>query len=1009
MLDPQTWFMGTALLSGAIEGGKWLAGAAASGLVGNSFHAAVLRAVPDIQKWYRGEGQPANHHIQRALRKAYLGATRQLLESARSEVAPASRRRIDEDSSAWCKQALYWVKAQAKLLKDERYKPPNPPGPWEPAHVMEPKTLDGEAAVTSLRNLLTGMLLEEWKEGGLRTPPEPVTDALTRGWTQVNAAASGERIHWFELISLYFAQEIKTVPQVQTIFQAETLAKILIELRAFREESAELRSRGTQRPFFAPTAPAYFLGREQELNTLRRLLADDGAVVPLLGMPGLGKTSLANVFAHRQQNDFDGVFWINCAGQLLSACAVELASQLGVRPEGEPQSQLREIRHLCAERHYLLVLDNVESNEIRDLIPGGRCAVLITTRRAGLAFLASYPAPELNLFTPEECLASFRRYLPEGEVSANEAAFLQLGEQLGRLPLGISVAAGLLQKKDPRYTLPRLLTQLKPNKLAHGELDISALLSAAIASATQDARRLLSAMAVCAPSHFRLALALEVAEMEEETGFDALDDLRSRSLVELYDREKLHFRLHSLIRAEVGGDATLEQRHAEAVARQFERWEESWEECEEDLDDWRLALTWAAHRVSSATERTELLSALAFTGFFFAFRRGLLADGLRAMKAVESACEELGDRAGLQYSYGNQAVILHNWGKLEEAMALHKKEEAICLELGNRAGLQASYGNQALILQAWGKLEEAMALHKKQEAICLELGDRAGLQCGYGNQAVILRHWGKLEEAVALHKKQEAICLELGDRAGLQRGYGNQALILQAWGKLEDAMALHKKEEAICLELGDRAGLQRSFGGQALILQDWGKLEDAMALHKKEEAICLELGDRAGLQASYGNQALILRAWGKLEEAMALHKKKEAICLELGDRAGLQVSYGNQGLILRAWGKLEEAMALFKKQEAICLELGDRAGLQASYGNQALILRAWGKLEEAMALFKKQEAICLELGLRASLGISLRNQSILLAAWGQHDEAARLWQEAEGIEVAMRQSHATTA
>ena len=61
-------------------------------------------------------------------------------------------------------------------------------------------------------------------------------------------------------------------------------------------------------------------------------------------------------------------------------------------------------------------------------------------------------------------------------------------------------------------------------------------------------------------------------------------------------------------------------------------------------------------------------------------------------------------------------------------MALHKKEEAICLELGNKDCLQISYGNQALILQDWGRLEEALALHKKEEAICLELGNKDGLQ-----------------------------------------------------------------------------------------------------------------------------------------------------------------------------------------------------------------------------------------------------------------------------------------
>jgi hypothetical protein len=37
--------------------------------------------------------------------------------------------------------------------------------------------------------------------------------------------------------------------------------------------------------------------------------------------------------------------------------------------------------------------------------------------------------------------------------------------------------------------------------------------------------------------------------------------------------------------------------------------------------------------------------------------------------------------------------------------------------------LHASYGNQAVILRAWSRLEEAMALLKKQEKLCLELGN----------------------------------------------------------------------------------------------------------------------------------------------------------------------------------------------------------------------------------------------------------------------------------------------
>ena len=100
---------------------------------------------------------------------------------------------------------------------------------------------------------------------------------------------------------------------------------------------------------------------------------------------------------------------------------------------------------------------------------------------------------------------------------------------------------------------------------------------------------------------------------------------------------------------------------------------------------------------------------------------------MELLKKKEDLCRELGNKNNLQISYGNQAVILQDWGKLDEAMALHKKEEDLCRELGNKDSLQRSYCNQAVILQAWGKLDEAMALFKKQEDLCLELGLRGNL------------------------------------------------------------------------------------------------------------------------------------------------------------------------------------------------------------------------------------------------------------------------------------------
>jgi tetratricopeptide (TPR) repeat protein len=115
-------------------------------------------------------------------------------------------------------------------------------------------------------------------------------------------------------------------------------------------------------------------------------------------------------------------------------------------------------------------------------------------------------------------------------------------------------------------------------------------------------------------------------------------------------------------------------------------------------------------------------------------------------------------------------------------MALLKRQEALCLDLGYDDGLQLSYGNQALILKDWGRLDEAMALHKREEALCLDLGNKDGLQRSYGNQAPILLAWGRLDEAMELHNREEKLCLELGAKSPLGYCYWNWGLLARAQG-----------------------------------------------------------------------------------------------------------------------------------------------------------------------------------------------------------------------------------
>jgi tetratricopeptide (TPR) repeat protein len=592
-----------------------------------------------------------------------------------------------------------------------------------------------------------------------------------------------------------------------------------------------------------PARPPLFIGRESEIDALRTRLREEGAVVPIQGLPGLGKTRLALEFAHRHKGDFEAVYWLQCVGRDLAALASELAFQLGLKLEGELDKILHDLRAECGRKRCLLVLDNVEDDSAGQLIPGGRASVLVTTRLEHLDFLAFRDQVNPNLFTEPECLDLFRKVLGEQQVAKSEPSAKLIFEKLGYLPVAISVAAALI-KNDVRYTVakPPLL-----DKLRYGKDNVRQLLTEAIAAPGASERKLLRSMAVCAPEGFRLSLAAEVAELDEEPALDALQELKSRSLVEELDRETRRYRLHTLVRSAAGSADDLHLRHAKAMLQRFEDWEKSWRECEQDLPDFKEAFGWAVE-AGEDLGRWRLCTQLVYSGYLLCQRVGRAGEAFALCEQVVIAATDRGDKFALQAGYGSQAGILKIWGRPEEALALLKKQEAICCELGDRGSLAMSYGNQALVLHDCGRQEEALALHNKEEVICLELGDRDGLQASYGNQATILQDWGRLEEALALHKKEEAICEELSDRDGLQVSYGNQALILQTSGRLEEALALLTQKETICQELGNRAQLAYCYWYMADLARARGDQPEARTRAEQSLAIFTELKMRNEIQ-----------------------------------------------------------------------------------------------------------------------------------------------------------------
>lgn len=572
--------------------------------------------------------------------------------------------------------------------------------------------------------------------------------------------------------------------------------------------------------FFLAYEPKDFVGRERYLKRLHAALVEQPGVFLLHGEPGCGKSTLALKFAWKAQTAFDAVVVQTCGLRTAEEIAVELAGRLKLEDvrSAPPEAQLEAAQDWLRERLSLLVLDDVSNDDVRKLLPGPPVAVLATSRRRNWPWVETGSRELVESFSVDEVEACFRKYLGETVVARHRTALLQFAERMERLPLAIAVAAAML--RDSADPVEEAALGLRLADLG----SVTDFLEKAIQAQPERERGLLQAMAVCVPEGFWLPLAAQIAGLEDREVREARDRLVNSSLLRVLDRDRRRFQLHALLHQELRQRTPireLQESHAAAVEALFKDWETRWRDCLECLAEVIPAVEhlWQ-------TGATERMGNLAYWGFDLGWRIGELEAAMRILFKRDSFWGGRIDKEAkesLQRSYGKQALILQDWGRLEEAMALLKKKEALCLELGNNDGLQASYGNQAtVILNASGPLEEAMELLKKQETLCLELGNRNDLQISYGNQALILQDWGRLDDAMALLKKKEALCLELDNKDDLQRTYGNQASVLHDGGRLEDALALYKKKEALCLELGLRRSLGHCYWNWGLLARDQG-------------------------------------------------------------------------------------------------------------------------------------------------------------------------------------------
>ncbi|CAL9503220.1 Regulatory protein AfsR [Nocardiopsis dassonvillei] len=613
---------------------------------------------------------------------------------------------------------------------------------------------------------------------------------------------------------------------------------------------------GAPCPRQLPADTADFAGRGEEAASLEAALArpvrrgDPAAVCAVVGLPGVGKSSLAVHVAHRlARSRFpDGQLYCDLRGGSgapldPSEVLARFLRALGVpdgRLPGPRAERARMYRDLLARRRVLVLLDDAtDERQVADLLPPGPGCAAIVTGRSGLAGIPGAGLVELDVLPRDQALELLRRVVGPERVDADPAAAGALLRTTGRLPLALRILAARLVAR-PHWSLASMVARLdderhRLDQLSHGGLTVRDGLAPGYDRLAPDARRALRLFALTdgsgqpgwtagallgdrGPRPGELLAALVDARMLDTDGTDAAGGARYRlhDVVRLFARERL-------------ADEEPERERREAAARLVGGW---------------LALTEEADR--RVRGGSGPVSARCGGALRWDPPRPLSEAALRDPAAwLETEHALLGAAVGLAADHGlgelcwNLALALaplfHRSGRLEEWGRVNERAAAAARAAGDRRGtavIAYSDGSLHLARRRFGDARTALG---GAVAVFDELGDVSGRAWCTWQLARLERAAGRRERALELCVRALRDFEAVGEPAGVGR-------VLTLSGHLRTvtgAFAAGEADLARVLALYERTGDLR---GRAPALRRMGwaaqaRGDDARALRLFTEAL----------------------------------------------------------------------------------------------------------------------------------------------------------------------------
>ncbi|XP_049381047.1 putative disease resistance RPP13-like protein 1 [Solanum stenotomum] len=257
----------------------------------------------------------------------------------------------------------------------------------------------------------------------------------------------------------------------------------------------------TRRPSTSLVDDSDIFGRQNDIeNLIDRLLSKDASgkkltIVPIVGMGGVGKTTLAKAVYHdeRVKNHFGLKAWF-CVSEPYDAFRITkgLLQEIGSFDSKDVHNNLNQLQIKLKEslkgKRFLIVLDDVwndnynEWDDLRNIFVQGDIGskIILTTRKESVALMMGKEQISMDNLSAEASWSLFKRHAFENMDPMGHPELEEVGKQIAAkckgLPLALKTLAGMLRSKSEVEEWKRILRS-EIWKLPHNDILPALMLS----------------------------------------------------------------------------------------------------------------------------------------------------------------------------------------------------------------------------------------------------------------------------------------------------------------------------------------------------------------------------------------------------------------------------------------------------------------------------------------------------------------------------------------------------